>query len=88
MDITIDELLKGQAPKIKGKEYLSTEAYVTPFLERMSKFTNDFRVQVKLPNQLTLTSDNDVKLEDQTFNRVWVQGILQDDLNFTNNKVN
>lgn len=86
MDITIDELLKGKATKIKGKEYLSTEAYVTPFLERMSKFTNDFRVQVKLPNQLTLTSDNDVKLEDQTFNRVWVQGILPDDLNFPNHK--
>ena len=79
MEITLDELLKGKGTIIKNKEYLSTEAYVTPFLERMSKFTNDFRVQVKLPDQVTLTKDNDVRLEDQTYNRVWIQGILPDE---------
>ena len=32
MEITLDELLKGKGTIIKNKEYLSTEAYVTPFL--------------------------------------------------------
>lgn len=86
MELTIDELLRGKGTIIKNKEYLSTEAYVTPFLERMSKFTNDFRVQVKLPDQVTLTKDNDVKLEDQTYNRVWIQGILPDELNYPNHR--
>lgn len=86
MEITLDELLKGKGTIIKNKEYLSTEAYVTPFLERMSKFTSDFRVQVKLPDQVTLTKDNDVRLEDQTYNRVWIQGILPDELNYPNHR--
>ena len=86
MEITLDELLRGKGTIIKNKEYLSTEAYVTPFLERISTFTNDFRVQVKLPDQVTLTKDNDIKLEDQTYNRVWIQGILPDELSYPNHK--
>ena len=84
MEITIDQLLKGKSTIIKGKEYLSTEAYVTPFLERMSKFTNDFQVQVKLPDQYTLTKNGDINLEDITYNRVWVQAILPDEMNYPN----
>ena len=57
MEITIDELLKGKATRIKKNEYLKTEAYVTPFLDKMSKLTNDFRIQVKLPDQVTKTKD-------------------------------
>ena len=55
MEIDLKTLLQGKATIIKGKEYFSTEAYVTPFLERMSKFTNDFRVQAKLPDQISIT---------------------------------
>lgn len=86
MEVTIDELLRGKGTIIKNKEYLSTEAYVTPFLERMSKFTNDFKVQVKLPDQVTLTKDGEVDMKDITFNRVWVQAIMPDELNFSNHK--
>ena len=86
MQLTVEELLKGKSTIIKGKEYLSTEAYVTPFLERMSKFTDDFRIQVKLPDQITLTKNNDIKLEDQTFNRVWVQAIMPEELNYPGHK--
>ena len=32
MEITIDELLKGKATKIKEKAFYQTEAYVTPLL--------------------------------------------------------
>lgn len=86
MELTIDELLRGKATVIKNKEYLSTEAYVNPFLERMSKFTNNFKVQVKLPDQVTLTKDKEVDMKDITFNRVWVQGILPEELNYPNHK--
>lgn len=86
MQITVDELLRGKGSIIKGKEYLSTAAYVEPFLERMSKFTSDFRVQVKLPDQVTYTKDKEIKFEDTTFNRVWVEGILPEELNYPNHK--
>ena len=76
MNITIDQLLKGKETIIKGKEYLSTEAYVTPFLERMSKITDDFRVQVKMPDQITKDAD----VEDITYNRIVIQAVLPDEL--------
>ena len=49
MEVTLEQLLKGKATKIKKNEYSQTEAYVTPFLERMSKYTDDFRCSVKCP---------------------------------------
>lgn len=81
MEITLDEALKGKATIIKGKEYLSAEAYLTPFLERMSKYTNDFRVQVKTPNQMSLTE----KTEDIIYNRIWIQAVMPNKYCFDNN---
>ena len=51
MQISIDQLMNGKATRIKDRDYFPTAAYVEPFLETMSKFTSDFRVQVKLPDQ-------------------------------------
>lgn len=76
MKITINELLAGKATKIKEREYFQTEAYVTPFLERMQKITSDFRVEVRLPEQVTITKKEDLDLDDVTYNRVWVQAVL------------
>lgn len=84
MELTLDELLKGKATIIKGKEYFSTEAYVTPFLERMSKLTSDFRIQAKLPDQISITKKEDLNLEDTVFNRVWIQAILPGEYAFDN----
>jgi hypothetical protein len=86
MILTVNELLKGKATIIKDKEYLSTEAFVTPFLERMSKLTSDFRVQAKLPSQISLTKDDDMNLEDTVFNRVWVQAVLPEEYSFHNHQ--
>ena len=86
MNLTIDELLKGKATRIKGKDYLPTEGYVVPFLERLSQFTNDFRVQAKLPDQMSLTKDNEINLEDTVFNRVWIQAVLPDEFSFNNHQ--
>lgn len=71
-EITIDELLKGKSTIIKNKEYYPTKMYVEPFLEKMSAFTNDFSVQVKLPDQMTMKDGK----EDVTYNRVLIQAKL------------
>ena len=76
MDISLEELFKGKATKIKGKEFKETEAYVTPFLERLQKLNATFDVKVQLPDQITVTKDKDVNFDDITYNRVWIQGIL------------
>ena len=72
MEITQDLLLKGKPTIIKGKEYLPTSDYVSPFFDEMSKFTDKFIIKVQTPNQITLT-DGD---EDMTYNRVWIQAVM------------
>ena len=84
MIITLDELLRGKATRIRNKEYLSAAAYVEPFLERASKFTNEFRIQTQLPSQITLDSDGKIVNEDITYNRVLIEAILPDEYNFNN----
>lgn len=76
MEITINELLKGKATRIKNKEYFPTRAYVEPFLDRVSKtLTDKFVIKVETPDQITTNEGS----EDITYNRVWIQGILPDD---------
>ena len=77
MDITIQDLLKGKSTVIKNKEFFETKRYVEPFIERMSKFTDDFRVQVKLPDQMTTINNN----PDVTYNRVLLQAVLPEKYN-------
>ena len=67
MEITMNELLEGKSTIIKNKQFLSTKAYIEPFVDRMSAFTNDFKIQVKTPDQITTTGGN----RDVTFNRQW-----------------
>ena len=76
MEITLEQLLKGKQTSIKNKNYFQTAAYVEPFLDRMSKLTDDFRVQVKLPDQITREDD----IDDITYNRVIVQAVLPEEL--------
>lgn len=76
MEIDLNTLLKGKQTSIKNKNYLQTAAYVEPFLDRMSKLTDDFRVQVKLPDQITREDD----IDDITYNRVIVQAVLPEEL--------
>lgn len=80
MEITTDLLLQGKPTVIKGKEYLPTADYVEPFLDEMSKFTDNFIVKVQTPNQMTVT-DGD---QDITYNRVWVQAVMPESCNIDN----
>ena len=57
MEITVQELLQGKPTIIKNKEFFQTRNYVEPFLEKMSKITEDFRVQVRTPDQITVSKD-------------------------------
>ena len=76
--ITINELLSGNATIIKNKEYLSAKDYVQPFIDSMSKLTNDFRVKVKLADQLSVNSP-DIQMDNKAnivYNRVLVEAVL------------
>lgn len=86
MELTLEQLLKGKATRIKNNDYLETKAYVEPFLERMSAYTNDFRIQATLPDQITKTKDGEISFEDITYNRVWVQAVLPEEYSYKNHK--
>ena len=72
MELTLEELYLGKPTIIKNKEFKSTKDYVAPFIDRMSKYTDDFRISVKLPDQMTTTKDN----PDVTYNRVLIQAVM------------
>lgn len=76
MKVTIDELLKGKGTIIKDREYFPTKSYVEPFLERVSKFTDDIRVEVRLPDQITTLDST----EDITYNRVLIQAVIPEEI--------
>ncbi len=84
MKIEIDELLKGMGTKIREKEFYPTEAYVTPFLERMQNLTDEFEINVKLPEQITITKKEDLNFDNITYNRVWIQAILPNEYTVDN----
>lgn len=84
MEITLSEALRGKATQIKGKDYFSAEQYITPFIERMSKFTDDFRIQAIPANQISLTQSGDVNVEDIVYNRMWIQAVMPDDCGYEN----
>ena len=86
MELTLEQLLQGKATKIKDKEFFTTKAYVEPFLERMSKFTENFIINAKPADQVSLTPNGDINFEDVVFNRVWIQAILPDDYAYDNHK--
>lgn len=75
-EFTLPEVLEGKATRIKNKDYFKTSDYLNPFLDRMSKYTNNFTVKVKCPDQITLSDDGNIVTDDLTFNRVNIEAIL------------
>lgn len=84
MDITIDQLMSGKPTIIKNKNYFATEKYVNPFFDRLSKYTDDFRIHVQTPDQITLTQDGEKNMEDLTYNRVYIEAVMPDDMCYDN----
>ena len=86
MELTLEQLLQGKATKIKEKEFFTTKAYVEPFIERMSKLTDNFIIQAKPADQVSLTPNGDINFEDVIYNRVWVQAVMPDEYAYDNHK--
>lgn len=86
MELTIDQLMRGKATRIKDKEYFTTEQYVTPFLERMSKLTNEFIIQAKPADQISLTPNGDINFEDIIYNRVNIEAVLPNEYCYEGHK--
>lgn len=84
MEITLEQLLNGKATRIRNNQFFSTAQYIEPFLERMQPFTNDFRVQVKLPDQITIDNSGEIVTDDITYNRVYIQAVLPNEYCFDN----
>lgn len=74
MEVTQYELLQGKATIIKGKEYLSAKDYVQPFIDTMTSMTDNFVIQVKLADQISVGDDKNV-----VYNRVHIQAILPEE---------
>ena len=86
MELTVEQLLQGKATKIKEKEFFTTKAYVEPFFDRMSKYTEEFIINVKPADQISLTPSGEVNFDDIVYNRVWVQAVLPDEYAYENHK--
>lgn len=86
MVITLEQLMQGKATKIKNKEYLTTESYVAPFIERMAKYTNNFIINVKPADQISLTKDGEVNFEDIIYNRVNIEAVLPNEYAYEGHK--
>lgn len=84
MEIKVEQLLKGKPTRIKNKAYFGTAQYVEPFLEKMSKFTDDFRVEVQVPDQVTRTVTGDINTDDITYNRVLIQAVMPEEYAWDN----
>ena len=82
MDITISELLKGKPTIIKNKEFFQTKDYVSPFIDKLSGITTDFRVKVVIPDQTTITGSS----QDLTYNRVLIQAVLPEKYSIDNHE--
>ncbi len=71
MELTMAELMNGKATIIKNKDYLQTSDYCQPFIEKMKDYTDDFRIKVKMPDQITVGQSQDI-----TYNRVLIEAVL------------
>ena len=86
MELNVEQLLQGKATRIKDKEFYTTKAYVEPFLDRMSKYTDEFIINVKPADQISLTPSGEVNFEDIVYNRVWIQAVLPNEYAYDNHK--
>lgn len=86
MELTLEQLCAGKATRIKDKEYFSTEAYVAPFIERMSKLTDNFIIQAKPADQISLTKEGGINFDDVIYNRVNIEAVLPEEYAFEGHK--
>jgi hypothetical protein len=88
LDVLTDNIFAENIDRMKevGKEYFTTEAYVTPFIERMQNMTDNFIINVKPADQISLTKNGEINFEDIIYNRVWIQAVMPDEYAWDNHK--
>lgn len=87
IELKLDDIYRGKATMIKDNKYFSTQQYVEPFIDRVDKMCQgNFIVKAQPANQISLTAQGDVDMEDIVFNRVWVQGILPGEYAYKNHQ--
>lgn len=86
MQITLEQAFMGKATRIKDKEYFSTEAYVAPFIEKVSKLTDNFIIQAKPADQISLTKEGGINFDDVIYNRVNIEAVLPEEYAFEGHK--
>lgn len=84
MELTLEQACLGKATQIKGKEFFNTEKYIMPFIDRMSKYTDDFIINAIPANQISLTPTGEANTEDIVYNRMWVQAVMPDEAGYDN----
>ena len=78
----LNTVLEGSATVIKNKEYLSTKAYLEPFVERLKPYTSNFVCYVKLADQVSYDEEG----ADTIYNRVLLIAVLPDDKDVSINR--
>jgi len=76
VDINIEELLEGKPTIIGKKAYFKTSDYVQPFFDRLKPFTDDFRIHVQTPEQITLSQNGELVTTDTTYNRIYIEAVM------------
>ena len=78
MDIKLEELLEGKPTIIGKKAYFKTANYVQPFFDRLKTCTDDFRIHVQTPEQITLSQQGELVTTDTTYNRIYIEAVMPD----------
>lgn len=87
IELKLDDLYRGKATMIKDNKYFTTQQYIEPFIDRVDKMCQgNFIIKAQPANQISLTPQGDVNMEDIVFNRVWVQGILPGEFAYENHQ--
>lgn len=81
---SLNTVLEGSATAIKNKKYLSTKAYIEPFVERLKPYTTNFICNVKLADQISY----DDKGVDTVYNKVLIMAVFPDDKDVSINRNN
>lgn len=87
IDLKLNDIYLGKATMIKDNKYFSTRQYVEPFIDRVDKLCQgNFIIKAQPANQISLTPQGDVNMEDIVFNRVWIQGVLPGEYAYENHQ--
>lgn len=70
----LQEILeKGQKTIIKNNEFFDTKTYCTPFIDKLSKFTDIFECYALTPPQLAINNNGEPQM---VYNKVHIEAIL------------